>query len=621
MAGLRLQSKVDGGKSRSTAKNKKGRSHDKISALSTEYIVDSDSDAPVGDAASATKARGTPKNLEQASSQLSLTKGSSKPASKSTLPTKRKSPDSNEEPPAANKKVKVSGSGGHPAESIKAVERKFAQTVPTRTHSSPPTHLGKKVTALATNGSTKPNLTPNGSSKPGVAVKKIPQTRSPAGSAHRKKVNSASSSDDEESEAERGNTESLTNKLAALKSGAASQTSTKPLKTPILTPKASSQPAKQKDSEALSISSGSGTNGSETEESESESESESDEPNQIQKKVVSKPPLATKPSANLISKYKPPPGFLPASHTTPSSSTSDLATLFSPSNLASKQIWHFTLPASVPMSAIKAVSMDSILKGTSAFTYKHADYAFVSDASCKQATIHLLTPNAKGDEYNAIPRAITRTMHLQQVLRLPDLSTASGKETDESHNSQGTNDANLTTTMLPLQRIVHQQPKGLKMRYTPFGDESNDPTYDGPDSDDEADAERPSQGPAHFRMPAGYEAALPQEVRESDDAGSSQVERQESPKKKRKKHRKERESSSQAPVESQSSIAQSSSQANGHERHPIEETVMNGVSQKHDGETAEEKAKRRTEKATKKQERRKKRAERESASSQVAATQ
>ncbi|MCJ1390837.1 hypothetical protein MMC18_003698 [Xylographa bjoerkii] len=624
MAGLKSSSKADEGKSKLAAKIKQGRLNEKISALSAEYVVDSDSDAPADNTKAAAKARNTPRKSEQASSQQSLTKSTSKPAPKSSLLTKRKSPDSNEEPPAANKKVKRSDSSGKQAGGLKASERGSAKTAPTDTRPSHPTHPGKKVAATATNGLAKPNLTANGSSKSKAATKDISKTGTAAVSAPQNGPHNDSSSDGEESEAEQGSTEKLRNRLTGLKSGAVLQKPRKPIENPIISPKGSSQPAKQQDSKARSNSFTSGDNSSEIEESESETGSES-ESTPIRKKATPKTPLVTKPSVTPILKYRPPPGFSLATNTTPSSSASDLASLFSHSNLASKQIWHFTLPASVPVSAIKSVSMDSILKGASAFTYRDTDYAFVCDAKSKQATTHLLIPNEKGNEYNVAPRSIERTLHLQQVLRLPNLSKTKGKESNNDHSSQATdsvnNNTSSTTTMLPSQKTVHEQPKGLKMRYVPFGDESTNVTDHGLDSDEEGGTELESAGPTGFRMPAGYEATPLRVNGGIHDAASSQVERQESPAKKRKKHRREKEGTSQVPVESQSSTAKSSSQVNGHIKHAPEETVANGVLQKHEGETAEEKAKRRAEKERKKQERRKKRAEKEGASSQVAATQ
>ncbi|MCJ1378074.1 hypothetical protein MMC17_001170 [Xylographa soralifera] len=625
MAGLKRSSTADGGRSKSTAKTKKGRSNEKVSALSSEYVVDSDSDAPADSAASVAKARNTPSKPDPVLSQPSLTRSPSKPAPKSTLPPKRKSPDSSEAPPTANKKAKTSDVEKQQVNRLEASKRSSTNTVPTESRDSPSNHREKKASGSTTSGSTKPNSTTNGTSKPKTAAKDNSETRAPAVSVHQNGAHHDSSSDDEESEVERGSTKKLTNQLAALKNGAGVPTSRKPLNPPALAPKALSQPGKQQDSKAPSNSSTSDDSDSEIEGSESESESES-ESSQSQKKTNPKVPPPTKPSAAPIPKYKPPLGFSPASNTPTPSSTSDVTKLFSQTNLASKQIWHFTLPASVPMSAIKSVPMDSILKGASAFTYENTDYAFISDPSSKHATAHLLIPTKEGSEYKAAPRSIARTLHLQQVLRLPDLSTAKAKDTDASQSSQGldgvhNSSRSTTTTMLPPQKPLHEQPKGLRMRYMPFGDESNDSTNPGLDSDDEGFTALESASPTGFRMPANYAAALPQETHRLDDAGSPQAERRESPVKKQKKHRKDKEGSSQVPAASQSSIAKSSSQVNGLEDRPAEEAATNGVSHKHEGETAEEKAKRRAERERRKQERRRGRAEREGASSQVAATQ
>ncbi|MCJ1285767.1 hypothetical protein MMC26_005108 [Xylographa opegraphella] len=689
MAGLKRSADVDGRTSLSTAKTKKGRSNEKISALSAEYIVDSDSDTSANNAISAVTARNTSSIPVQRSSQPPLTKSSAKPVPKATLPIKRKSPDSNEDIPAANKKLKTSSTKGQNTEKSEAPKERLKNTAPAESRPATSNHREKKASGFTTNSSTGPNSKANGTSKSKHDAKNTPKARAPVPTALQNGAHNDSSSDEEESEAERRRTGKLTNQLAVLTNGSGVSVSQKPHSSPEVIQKAPPRPSKQQDSEAHTISSASDDSGGEREHSESGSDSES-ESSQSQQKATSKnPPPITKPSAPPIPQYKPPPGFTTASNTSHPSSSPNFTRVFSQSNLASKQIWHFTLPASVPVSAIKSVSMDSIEKGTSAFTYKGTDYALISDTSRKQATTHLLIPTENGSEYKAAPRSIARTLHLQQVLRLPDLSNAKAKNTNEAQSSQGTGEShNISsplTIRLPPPNTLHEQPKGLRMRYIPFGDQSNDPINLRLDSDEEGAMDLDTASPAKFRMPAGYRATLPQETPRHDEAGSSQAERRESPVKKRKKHRKEREGSSQVPVASQSSIAVpnsqvadpvsqhrkhrkdmegssqvpvasqssiaipnsqvtnpkdqrkehkkdreassqvtvtsqssiaiSSSQAADPGNHLAEGAGADGGSRKHNGETAEEAAKRRAERQRRKQERRREKAEREGASS------
>ena len=625
MAGLKSSTGIDRGRSKSAGNPKKNRSNEKASALSAEYIVDSDSDAPMKNSSSPPKAQTNSKLSGQVVTQPSIPKRPSDSTSKPALPTKRKHADSNDKTPSAHKKIRKSSPSEQELKEIRFSDVGSIKSGPTESRQLLPTHPGKKVATPGTNVPIKTKATTNVNTRPEIGPNGTTASGSQAKSAHRDEADDDSSSEDEEIEAEGERTAKLPNQLAVLKNGATSLTPRRPLESLKPTPKGSSQLTKHPDSDASSNSSANDDSSSEGDEEESESGPES-EPDQSSKNAALRLPPIAKSSAAPAIKYKPPPGFSPASATTVS--TSEFAAIFSQSNLASKQIWHFALPASIPVSAIKSVSMDSIMRGASAFTYKDTDFAFMSDTSHKQAPMHLLIPNEEGSEYKAAPKAIARTLHLQQVLRLPDLSKAQSQKQKRHNSSQATEGADTNghlATTIPPQMVAHEQPQGLKMRYMPFGDESNAPINAGSDSDEEGATKRTNVDHTGFRMPTGYRAVSPEALHEVDNAGSSQIERPEPPAKKRKKHRKEREGTDQAlvasPSREHSSAAKPNLQVNNHGRRPSEAISTNGVLQKHDGETAEEKAQRRAEKDRKKQERRKKRAEAESASSQLAATQ
>lgn len=134
----------------------------------------------------------------------------------------------------------------------------------------------------------------------------------------------------------------------------------------------------------------------------------------------------------------------------------------SPSNLKGKQIWHITVPASVPVDSIKEVSMQSVQRGELALTYKGADYGFVVDGESQKVAKKLLIPDQGNNNYKAAAMTISQTLHLQQLVDLPNMGTASVAPADGIHTTAGSS-RGFTKTARP-------QPKGMKMRYLALGD-------------------------------------------------------------------------------------------------------------------------------------------------------
>jgi len=322
----------------------------------------------------------------------------------------------------------------------------------------------------------------------------------------------------------------------------------------------------------------------------------------------------SKPTAAI---YKPPAGFSPASISHPEAS--DLPNLFSPTYLASKQIWHLTLPAVIPISAIKNIMMDKILRGGTALVHNGSEYGFFSNTKAMQNHAHVLLPYSEQNDYRAAPKAITRSLHLQQMLNLPSLEKAA------KDNASG------PQAQRQIGRVVHEQPSGLKMRYAPFGDESG--TLGLGTSSDEEDGEA---GPAEavFRMPPSLGNAQQKDKRRvngaDDTEDTSPVKRSpkkrrmeevkddvvpETPSKKRRKKRRRDEDNEADVVEetpAKTKVSEerlSHAEVNDHDKLEAGVRLKNGVMKKHKGETLEEKSKRKAEKNQRKEEHKKRKEE------------
>ncbi|KAI4126557.1 MAG: hypothetical protein LQ338_003675 [Usnochroma carphineum] len=193
---------------------------------------------------------------------------------------------------------------------------------------------------------------------------------------------------------------------------------------------------------------------------ESRSDSDEDESGLGAKEIVSSPAPQEPPPP-----YDPPPGFK-AVTITPSTKIQDL---FSDVNLRGKQIWHITAPKSVPISSIKEVSIEKVSTGGSIMSHDGADYGLVTEADDDGVEKVLLVPSPGDNIYKKATARIGKTLHLQEIVKLPSMSDQLGGPVNAS-------------TAVPKTHVktVRQQPEGLRMRYRPFGDDSSsddaDPT-------------------------------------------------------------------------------------------------------------------------------------------------
>ncbi|KAI9822463.1 MAG: hypothetical protein M1827_000182 [Pycnora praestabilis] len=224
----------------------------------------------------------------------------------------------------------------------------------------------------------------------------------------------------------------------------------------------------ESESEIHSRSSNSGSTSSSSDSEESEASNGDEEGREASAKIsavrpsrdttaVSQPRIAS-PRTGIP--YQPPPGFQAIS--TFSQSSSKASKLLTSSKLDAKQLWYITAPASVPITSIKEVALDSINKGGLTLSHDGADYGFTTSSEGERTRTKLLVPSQSGDGYRLAPINITQRLHLQQMIRVPSLTN--GKPSPSADGSQSG-----VTIKTPAVKPVRPQPQGLKMRFRPFG--------------------------------------------------------------------------------------------------------------------------------------------------------
>lgn len=226
-------------------------------------------------------------------------------------------------------------------------------------------------------------------------------------------------------------------------------------------------------------SSGDDSSGSESG-SESESASGSSDQTSLQS-PRKKTPVQRSGSQQPTSTYKPPTGFESTSILLHPASA--LSEILAPSNLQGKQIWHITVPESVPISSVKEVSTQNIGNGASILDYRGAKYGLVPESEGEQANSRaLLLPSAQTNDYRPSTTKIIKTLHLQQLVSLPSHALEPAFHPNRSASSTES-----------YGKTPRQQPEGLKMRYRPFGVSD--------DSDLDSTSEPKRRAP-EFRTPA-----------------------------------------------------------------------------------------------------------------------
>ncbi|PGH18673.1 hypothetical protein AJ80_04421 [Polytolypa hystricis UAMH7299] len=322
---------------------------------------------------------------------------------------------------------------------------------------------------------------------------------------------------------------------------------------------------------------------SSSEEAESESEEESrEEPvketsTKSKKKVTIQEKEVEIPPSIPTKEFTPPGGFRLAQKSS-SRAASDIPKLFS--NLRRKQIWHITAPASVPVSSIQELALDTVAKGESILTHKGVGYRMREDLHGVEKNKALLLPDERGKTYRRNQVGVAQTFHVEQVIELSNGTAYSGE-------AEG-----IQKLMKPRRR----QPKNLRMRYMPFG-AGEDASEAMDHSSEESEAEKPT-----FKVPTEVHVdgeAKKRKHKEVEPIAAGSDNEQGERRKKVKKAHSERSKHHAEADGALPSIAEKEVPVRGRE----EERSKSGhrSSKKHRDETSQERRARREERKRKKQ--------------------
>ena len=198
--------------------------------------------------------------------------------------------------------------------------------------------------------------------------------------------------------------------------------------------------------------------------------------------------------------YNSPAGFEPTSISFhPASKVSEI---LAPSNLQGKQIWHITVPESVPISLVKEVPTQDIGNGAPIVEHHGAKYGLVPESEVEQSSSRaLLLPSTQTNSYQSSKTNIIKTLHLQQLVSLPSLASEPAVHPSGSPSAPES-----------YRKTPRQQPAGLRMRYRPFG--ASD------DSTSESSPEPIPKAP-EFRLPASVKESSPGRKRKRPESGVS----------------------------------------------------------------------------------------------------
>jgi hypothetical protein len=217
------------------------------------------------------------------------------------------------------------------------------------------------------------------------------------------------------------------------------------------------------------------------------------------------------PGFRPVVEFKPPKGFKPFPPT--ASPSPDISKLLS--NLQGKHVWHITAPKFLSLDTIGEISLDKAVRGKPILFNDRKGYGLRTRKSEPEDKPKLLLPNKRGNTYQLGQTEISDTFYLEQV------ADYSIKEDFEKRST--------TPPPRGLEWPGRKIPKGLRMRYGPFGSVDGFPATIG-SSSEESDGE-------HNRSvkPRGSQVEKKSKKRKQAEANGHSKDRTEPPPKKSKK--------------------------------------------------------------------------------------
>lgn len=165
--------------------------------------------------------------------------------------------------------------------------------------------------------------------------------------------------------------------------------------------------------------------------------------------------------------YSPPEGFV-AVKSVEKSASNEVDKLFSPENLAGKQILHIMLAPGIPITSLKEVDLERAKAGTNTISHDGIEYGIRVESSGKtdKDNLGLLVPIDGGAGYKPASTTFGTTVQIQEASH-PPAAYSIPKDTSTGKRGAG-------QPTIPRAKEVRQQPKGLRMRYWPAGFEDGD---------------------------------------------------------------------------------------------------------------------------------------------------
>ncbi|KAF2218434.1 DNA-directed RNA polymerase I subunit RPA34.5-domain-containing protein [Elsinoe ampelina] len=172
------------------------------------------------------------------------------------------------------------------------------------------------------------------------------------------------------------------------------------------------------------------------------------------------------------------------------------------SDLGSKELWHITLPAGLPVSQLASIPLAALKDGQSVLSHNGTNYSVSEDPHSRSTGVsnkYLLVPDPSTKKFRNLSIPVSRTMHIKSKITLPSLAAS---QADGKSGSA----VSAITTFKTIDK-TRPQPIGLKMRYKPPGFGAGKPGMIGSESSDneESDVEMEDAPPAAleptFRRP------------------------------------------------------------------------------------------------------------------------
>lgn len=261
--------------------------------------------------------------------------------------------------------------------------------------------------------------------------------------------------------------------------------------------------------------------------------------------------------------YLPPNGFISTQFS--SESAVEIEELFD-QDLGGKEVWHITAHASVPIQSIRNFSIKAAMTGKTIHSKDGVEFKLTQEKPDATAAKRLLTARTSEMEFRCLREPIRRTFHLQ---RAEDVQEAVARKLQQQQQTEAASNASPSNPG-EAHKPRRPQPKGLRLRYTPFGAQDGPLGTIGSSASEESDHE-----PKGFRVPS----SLPSPPSETQ-------------KPEKRKHKKQHEADTHQRQMSQVSDLQQTSGSRAESAIPAEEELVQESHAPKDKEKKKKKKKR-----------------------------